>query len=260
MDHRLAKVIRVSLIMSVLLGWSGSSSALELNSGTKQTTLIELYTSEGCSSCPPADRWLSGLTDEEQLWKEIVPIALHVDYWDYIGWKDPFARHEYSQRQRRYASEFDEATVYTPGVRANGREWRRWWSNRLSAVQSETEIGNLGFNLDAESRFTADFSPENQSNAKLILNIAVLGMGLQSEVSRGENRGRLLNHDFVVLGLHKVAPQSPGSWSGTLPAPAKKADRYAIAAWVSEGRSQIPLQAVGGYLPESQFLNDQVSQ
>ena len=98
----------------VLLTVFTSSFAQVFESSEKPTALVELYTSEGCSSCPPADRWLSSLKDDEGLWKEFVPLAFHVDYWDYIGWEDRFADKQYSQRQRRYAHEFSEPTVYTP--------------------------------------------------------------------------------------------------------------------------------------------------
>jgi hypothetical protein len=95
-------------------------------SSSRQTALLELYTSEGCSSCPPTDRWMSALENEPGLWNEFIPIALHVDYWDYIGWKDRFVSLEYSARQRQYAQEQSLKTVYTPGFVYNGNEWRNW--------------------------------------------------------------------------------------------------------------------------------------
>ena len=84
------------------------------SSSVERVALVELYTSEGCSSCPPADRWLSQLNSSDKLWDNFVPVAFHVDYWDYIGWKDRFASKAYSQRQRRYAKEQGERTVYNP--------------------------------------------------------------------------------------------------------------------------------------------------
>jgi len=99
----------MSLVLFTLLT-SLSANAQQFMSGEKQVPLIELYTSEGCSSCPPADRWMSKLTAHEDLWSGFVPIALHVDYWDYIGWKDPYASREYSQRQRQIAAERQETS------------------------------------------------------------------------------------------------------------------------------------------------------
>jgi hypothetical protein len=80
-----------------------AGEAMMFTSPTTQVPLIELYTSEGCSSCPPADRWLSALTQDARLWQGMVPVAFHVDYWDDIGWKDRFASPNHGLRQRHYA-------------------------------------------------------------------------------------------------------------------------------------------------------------
>jgi hypothetical protein len=94
-------------------------------SGPGTTALVELYTSEGCSSCPPADRWLANL-GRRYAPASVVPLALHVDYWDYIGWKDPYARREFSLRQRKLSQLQRLALVYTPQVVLQGRDWRLW--------------------------------------------------------------------------------------------------------------------------------------
>src|SRR3954463_12916141 len=94
-------------------------------SGDKTAALVELYTSEGCDSCPPADRWLSALGASYRP-ELLVPLALHVDYWDYIGWKDPYARREFSQRQRRLSQLQRVALVYTPQVVLQGADFRAW--------------------------------------------------------------------------------------------------------------------------------------
>jgi len=88
--------------------------------------LLELFTSEGCSSCPPAETWLSGLRSAPGLWKEFVPASFHVDYWDYLGWRDPWASKIFSYRQRDYAQSWHSDSIYTPGFVLNGREWRSW--------------------------------------------------------------------------------------------------------------------------------------
>ena len=82
-----------------------SADAVAFESSTEQVGLLELYTSEGCSSCPPADEWLSQLKENPGVWSQFIPIALHVDYWDYIGWKDRYASPSHAQRQRQYARE-----------------------------------------------------------------------------------------------------------------------------------------------------------
>jgi hypothetical protein len=92
-------------------------------SSDHQTALLELYTSEGCSGCPPAEAWLSQLKNLPRLWKDFVPVAFHVDYWDYLGWRDPWATKGFSERQRSYAQPWGSDSVYTPGFVLNGKEW-----------------------------------------------------------------------------------------------------------------------------------------
>ncbi len=88
-----------------------------------KTHLIELFTSQGCSSCPPAEAWLSKLKNEPRLWKDFVPLAFHVDYWDRLGWRDPFASKEWTARQYQYSENWKSESVYTPGFVLDGREW-----------------------------------------------------------------------------------------------------------------------------------------
>ncbi|MEN9676720.1 MAG: hypothetical protein RIS76_2616 [Verrucomicrobiota bacterium] len=88
--------------------------------------MIELFTSEGCSSCPPAEKWLGSLGDQPGLWRDFVPVAFHVDYWDGLGWADRFASVENTRRQERYATHWRNRGVYTPGFVLNGTEWREW--------------------------------------------------------------------------------------------------------------------------------------
>src|SRR5450432_4372054 len=83
-------------------------------SGPQQSALVELYTSEGCSSCPPAEAWMSRWKNDPGLWKKFVPVAFHVDYWDRLGWRDRFSSGEWTARQSRYASLWGSGSVYTP--------------------------------------------------------------------------------------------------------------------------------------------------
>ncbi len=88
--------------------------------------LLELYTSESCSSCPPLDKWMSGINADK-----VTPLALHVDYWDYIRWKDQFSKAEYSDRQRKTAAFGGAGFVYTPQFVMNGRDFKGWDNSRL---------------------------------------------------------------------------------------------------------------------------------
>ena len=112
----------LSLVLVSVAGVSAASSC-RVQSPAHRVALIELYTSQGCSSCPPADRWLSALPQRFRP-TEAIPLALHVGYWDYIGWKDPYARPEFKLRQREWATANQSRTVYTPGVFVQGLELR----------------------------------------------------------------------------------------------------------------------------------------
>jgi hypothetical protein len=118
-------MLRMVLALAAALPMLQARAACLARSGAQTVALVELYTSEGCSSCPPADRWLAGLAERYTSW-QVVPLALHVDYWDYIGWKDPYAKREFSQRQRRLSRLQRAALVYTPQVLLQGADFRRW--------------------------------------------------------------------------------------------------------------------------------------
>src|SRR5260370_42576237 len=112
------------IILLVMLCVAVKAQATDrvFESGPERTHLLELFTSEGCSSCPSAEAWLSKLKAEPRLWKDFVPIAFHVDYWDRLGWRDPFAAKEWTARPYRYSSSWKNDGVYTPGFVLGGRE------------------------------------------------------------------------------------------------------------------------------------------
>lgn len=169
----------------------------------KPFVIVELFTSEGCSSCPSADRLLSEIVDEQQSDVEIIGLSFHVDYWDYIGWKDPYARKEFTQRQRAYANKLRSYQVYTPQMVVNGKHEfvgsdRRTWARVLSTESNEQR--NFSFEIDGLSKVkeNLDFSVATNDYKGLLLNVAVVERGLSQQVTRGENRGRKLHHDNVV--------------------------------------------------------------
>lgn len=225
------------------------TSKHSFSSSAERVALVELYTSEGCSSCPPADEWLSQLASADTLWKNFVPVAFHVDYWDYIGWKDHYASKDYSQRQRRYASERGERTVYTPGVRLGGQEFRGWRrAHKLERLKKGLNVGVLTLDINEDGSFVATFNSSDQAYSASKLNIALLGMDIRTQVERGENRGRELIHDFIVLGFDSVKSDN-NQFTGVLPkGVSHDSKQLAVAAWVDNGFSQTPIQAVGGFL------------
>ncbi len=172
------------------------------------TALVELYTSEGCDSCPPADRWLSSLGGKGYAPDRVVPIALHVDYWDYIGWKDPYAKQAFSARQRKMAALARAAVVYTPQVLVQGRDFRDWRSGNfeqaVAGINARPAKVRISLQLDTRSReaFEVEASAELLEGlppGDLALYLGAYENKLISEVKAGENRGKSLPHDYVVL-------------------------------------------------------------
>ncbi len=224
-----------------------------IQSPAGQVMLLELFTSEGCSSCPPADRWLSGLVDDPRLWRQVVPVAFHVDYWDSIGWPDRFAHPAFSERQRMHARGGVVRSVYTPGFVARGEEWRGWFRRPVLDVASPPPAGILSLDVDtATGRIDGRYTAAHALDGPLELHVALLGFDLQTEVRAGENEGRTLRHDFVVLG-HARVPLDGASprfhAATTLPDARVDAPRRALAAWVSRANDTRALQAAGGWLP-----------
>ena len=222
--------------------------ATTFESGEKQSTLIELFTSEGCSSCPPAEKWLSALKSNQDLWKKIVPVAFHVDYWDRLGWRDRFAKPEFTSRQQRYAAAWGGDSVYTPGFVVNGKEWRSWFVGDMTPASS-TKVGVLRLSLGGDGKLNARYVPEAKQPRGPALNVALLGNNLDSDVKRGENSGRKLRHDFVVLDLIKIEmANESNAWTGSIVLPMRGGDDKpsALAAWITENEN--PIQATGGWL------------
>ncbi len=229
-----------------------SADVVTLQSGPQRVTMIELFSSEGCSSCPPADDWLNALETKDGLWTKFVPIAWHVDYWDRLGWRDPWAQAAFTKRQYRYSSAWKSQSVYTPGVVLDGREWRNWSSGKIPATQENGgELRVTITNRTNAHDVVATFAPNGAAKTPLEIHVALLGVGLSSKVRAGENEGRTLKHSFVVVS-HTHAPlvSAAGGMSArlTLPKTNSNAPRFAIAAWVERADTPGPLQAAGGWI------------
>lgn len=237
-----------------LLAWVLSTvvwaAPQHFESPVERVSLVELYTSEGCSSCPPADHWLGRLRADPRLWREIIPLAFHVDYWNYLGWPDRFARRAYTERQRQYRARGGVRTIYTPQFVVAGREWRGWFSRPVLRVGARPAVGRLRVERDA-NRLRAFFHPLAGVARTLDVHVALLGFGLRTRVRAGENQGRNLRHDFVVLG-HGSAPlrRSGQVFAAPLDLPATRVvvARTALVAWVSARGNPAPIQATGGWV------------
>jgi len=250
------KIALTALATSLLFVMSTTVFSKEYVSQNTATNVIELYTSEGCSSCPPADEWMSQLKTQPELFKHFIPMAFHVDYWNQLGWTDRFSNKANSQRQYIHQQEGNISQVYTPGIMLNNKEWRGWYSGKKAWNAAQTTVGILKVKADESSQqLNIKFQPEQTIRQQdLQLNIAILGMGLSNEIKTGENRGRQLNHDFVVLNHQqqqvKIDPKSDKQqWQADLPKiPNSGQQQSAIVVWLSTTQSQDIIQATGGYL------------
>jgi len=234
-----------ALLLAVLLAVSARAGEIVFESKPARTHLLELFTSEGCSSCLPAEAWLSNLKNEPRLWQDFVPVAFHVDYWDHLGWRDPFASKTWTERQADYSARWKQETVYTPAFVLDGKEWHY---GVLPAAVTETP-GVLKITIDGE-RVTALFKPVTNAGRHYEIHLARLGFALGADVTAGENSGRKLMHDFVVLGLTNEGIKA-GVKELKLPAessPPVANSRSALAAWVTQAGQIEPIQAVGGWL------------
>lgn len=225
-----------------------SPTAFHITGPATRVQLLELYTSEGCSSCPPADAWLARFEQDERLWDHTVPVAFHVDYWDSLGWRDRFALPANTARQRAHVRAGHAGGVYTPGFFVDGREWRGWFAREPLPGGTPTNVGSLQVDVRAGHVTVSTAAPELSRQAR-VLHVAVLGSGLATQVRRGENGGRTLRHAFVLL-QHGEARFSAGRGEVRLPAWNREpVARRAIAVWVTSARDGTPLQAAGGWLP-----------
>ena len=194
----------LALAASLVPITGGAASACSVHSGTYAPTVVELYTSEGCSSCPPADRWLSRLKGEPG----VVALAFHVDYWDRLGWKDRFASPAYTQRQAQQQAVSGARFSYTPQVIVDGIDRPDW---ARASVPATARAAPLDVQLSRDgNRVTAVVAPLKGAPPRLAAYWAVTEQHHVSAVRAGENEGATLTHDGVVRDYRPVA-----AWAAT---------------------------------------------
>ena len=233
---------KLLILLCILLHTSAQAQTQTFKSNNTKTQLLELYSSQGCSSCPPAERWVSKLVNHTGLWTQFIPLVFHVDYWNYLGWKDPFANKKYSQRQRTYHSQNAINSVYTPGFILDGQEWRGLYhGNKL--IPSSDSAGVLSAKLTGKN-----LQVSYEHAIPLRLNIVLLGFGIETNIKGGENGGHTFIEDFVVLNQQSLYSEN-GQWILPVTLDSKfNAKRYALAIWVNSGINLQPLQATGDWI------------
>jgi hypothetical protein len=195
----------------------------QIDSVTKTPVLVELFTSEGCSSCPPADAVLAKLLKEQpNADAEIITLALHVDYWNRLGWKDEFSHAKYSERQSEYANSFNSNQVYTPQMVVDGQK-EFVGSNFENAQNAVAEAAK-------NKKASVEIQAENNSKVKINIKgldtdedasvfFVVAQDNLSTNVKSGENSGRTLRHDSVVREMNVIGNVSGADKSFTVETP-----------------------------------------
>ncbi len=199
------------LLIGAVVGLAGPGAAGERATDTAPT-VVELFTSQGCSSCPPADALLYEMAGRD----DVVAISWHVTYWDYIGWKDPFATDWGTDRQRAYRGKFDRNYLYTPQMVIDGRHdivgSHRREVMRTVAASRNAAPGRIGFRLGRNAdagELVVTFAPRVLDNVLEIWLVGYSGVH-ETTVTRGENRGATLRNTHIARTLTRV-----GSWDGT---------------------------------------------
>jgi hypothetical protein len=251
-------LLHAMLLASAVSTAPASAAGCHLQSSAHRIALLELYTSEGCNSCPPADRWLAGLTLPSPE-SPVVPLAFHVDYWNQLGWTDRFAQPSFSERQREAAARTRSRIVYTPQFVLDGSDWRRWrdaaaWSERVREIRRtppgaalDLQAGLTGKAIEVRGKVQLVAAPRDSRTA---IYVAIFESGLSTPVGAGENAGKMLRHDYAVHHLAgPIAPAADGIASIDLSIPTDagwRRNRLGIAAFAQDLSTGATLQAVSG--------------
>lgn len=235
----LTRLFPVLLLAATHASFAQSEPAqCSAQTGSAPTPVVELYTSEGCSSCPPADRWLSQLSPGGP----VLALGFHVTYWDRLGWPDRFASAEYTERQRLLQRAAGSTTVYTPQLVVDGQDWRGW-PGRLPAP-ADRPAPVLKLERSGAQHYVVSVPALARPAAGYW---AVLEDGHRSAVRAGENAGTTLRHDHVVRLYRPLAPWPAGAatrWQLTLTGTPDAATPRRVAFVLTDERHLRPLQAV----------------
>jgi len=203
---RLALVVAAITILAALtLTMHGAPPKLG-----SSPVVVELFTSQGCSSCPPADALIHDIANDPALRGRVIPLAFHVDYWDSLGWRDPFSSAEWTQRQARYARTMRLSSAYTPQAVVNGtREFVGSNRSALNAAleKASNEKSRSAITLTARregNSLIADIHANVAANDDLML--AIVEDGVTTKIEHGENAGRTITNDAIVRKLVHVKP------------------------------------------------------
>jgi hypothetical protein len=215
-------------------------------STTEGFTVVELFTSEGCSSCPAADEILRGLAAQDK----VFPLSFHVTYWNRLGWRDPFSQAEFDERQYDYGAHFKLNSIYTPQVVINGNaelvgSRRVQVEKTINAALSQNPDYHLDLSQKTEGKTLIVSYKIDKKPLDCVLNIAFVERNLEVKVPRGENEGRTLKHDNVVriFKTLKIGTDTEGATSLLIADDIKVKD-CAVIAYLQEEKTRKVVGAV----------------
>lgn len=222
-------------VLLFCLAWQAPAAGtddpmLVATSAETVTPVVELYTSEGCSSCPPADRFLARVGEMSGDELRLVPLAFHVDYWNRLGWPDPFSKAQFTERQRLVASRNAQRSIYTPELVVGGREVRNGgqvfdWVTESNREPARVHI-TFHVNRPQQDSLTAELAIRNELDGTALANgyIAIYENSIVRHIGAGENAGETLNHEYVVR-----------YWSSPFPVPAGERTVQTVSLPLEEG-------------------------
>ncbi len=238
------------IILSCLLALPAfAAEKLTVVSSQQQTAVVELYTSEGCSSCPPADQWLGALIEVPRDELDALVLAFHVDYWDYLGWKDRFGSPRHTSRQRQLGANNNQRSIYTPEFFVDGAEVRgttkviekiRNSNSTTALIQLKLTVSKTDDTLQLELQTTNPEALSSDLHSRFI----VYESELATDVKRGENSGELLRHQQVVRYMSSARQLEDRSLYSINIDPEWRLENIGVAALVTTAGNKTYLQAI----------------
>ena len=211
-----AKLAKMAATMLATLAVAGTLVSVSARAAERPIAVVELFTSQGCSSCPAADKILAEYAER----KDVLALSFHVDYWNYLGWKDTFSRAEFTERQRRYAASFRRHGVYTPQAVVNGR------THAVGSRKKDIEALIDGYVRDGKSLTVAVNAQREEENIRVTTDadsgdatlwVVYYDKKRSVKIERGENRGRVITYHNVVRDVSMLGMMKQGKLDVTLP-------------------------------------------